>query len=164
MCSRKCWFVSFFLLFFCTFPIGNFLSEGRFWTTTLPHHTPPPIPKLSSITKTRILFVFVPKKVPVTFTKISLSEGLGYLKLHKGKVKKEGEKLPQITWNNVMKWNFFFFCVLHIFQIFPCTLGGKSKSVSFSRVYVCVKAKLTLVSFFLLFFMHLPLSLFSIFK
>ena len=55
----------FFLLFFCTFPIGNFLSEGRFWTTTLPHHTPPPIPKLSSITKTRILFVFVPKKVPV---------------------------------------------------------------------------------------------------
>ena len=34
-------------------------------TTTLPHHTPPPIPKLSSITKTRILFVFLPKKVPV---------------------------------------------------------------------------------------------------
>ena len=45
-----------------------------------------------------------------------------------------------------------FFCVLHIFQNFPCTLGEKSKSVSFSRVYVCVKAKLTLVSFFLLFF------------
>ena len=65
MCSRKCWIVSFFLLFFCTFPIGNFLSEGRFWTNTLPHHTPPPIPKLSSITKTRILFVFLPKKVPV---------------------------------------------------------------------------------------------------
>ena len=64
MCSRKCWIVSFFY-FFCTFPIGNFLSEGRFWTTTLPHHTPPPIPKLSSITKTRILFVFLPKKVPV---------------------------------------------------------------------------------------------------
>ena len=78
-----------FFTFFCTFPIGNFLSEGRFWTTTLPHHTPPPIPKLSSITKTRILFVFVPKKVPVTFTKISLSEGLGYLKLHKGKVQKK---------------------------------------------------------------------------
>ena len=54
-----------FFTFFCTFPIGNFLSEGRFWTTTLPHHTPPPIPKLSSITKTRILFVFLPKKVPV---------------------------------------------------------------------------------------------------
>ena len=58
-----------------------------------------------------------------------------------------------------MKWNVFFFCVLHIFQNFPCTLGEKSKSVSFSRVYVCVKAKLTLVSFFLLFyFVHLPLS------
>ena len=30
--------------------------------------------------------------------------------------------------------------------------GKKSKSVSFSRVYVCVKAKLTLVSFFFTFF------------
>ena len=57
------------------------------------------------------------------------------------------------SWDNVMKWNVFFFCVLHIFQNFPCTLGEKSKSVSFSRVYVCVKAKLTLVSFFLLFFL-----------
>ena len=63
------------------------------------------------------------------------------------------------SWDNVMKWNVFFFCVLHIFQNFPCTLGEKSKSVSFSRVYVCVKAKLTLVSFFLLFyFVHLPLT------
>ena len=51
---------------------------------------------------------------------------------------------------------FFFFCVLHIFQNFPCTLGEDSKSVSFLRVYVCVKAKLTLVSFFFPFFsMHL---------
>ena len=43
------------------------------------HHTPPPIPKLSSITKTRILFVFLPKKCPSfarTSTKMSLSEGL----------------------------------------------------------------------------------------
>ena len=54
-----------------------------------------------------------------------------------------------------------FFCVLHIFQNFPCTLGEKSKSVSFLRVYVCVKAKLTLVNIFLLFFMHLPLIDFS---
>ena len=59
-----------------------------------------------------------------------------------------------------MKWNVFFFCVLHIFQNFPCTLGEKSKSVSFSRVYVCVKARLTLVSFCLLFFScTFPLSL-----
>ena len=157
MCSRKCWFVSFFLLFFCTFPIGNFLSEGRFWTTTLPHHTPPPIPKLSSITKTRILFVFVPKKVPVTFTKISLSEGLGYLKLHKGKVQKKEGELPQITWDNEM---FFSFAFCTFFKIFHVRLGKKSKSVSFSRVYVCVKAKLTVVSFFLLFFiMHLSLRI-----
>ena len=55
------------------------------------------------------------------------------------------------SWDNVMKWNVFFFCVLHIFQNFPCTLGEKSKSVSFLRVYVCVKAKLSLVSFFLFF-------------
>ena len=41
---------------------------------------------------------------------------------------------------------------------FPCTLEEKSKSVSFSRVYVCVKAKLTLVSFFFtIFSMHLSL-------
>ena len=41
---------------------------------------------------------------------------------------------------------------LHIFHNFPCTLGGKKrKNVSFSRVYVCVKAKLTFVSFFFLF-------------
>ena len=58
-----------------------------------------------------------------------------------------------------MKWNVFFFCVLHIFQIFPGTLGEKSKSVSFSRVHVCVKAKLTLLVFFYFFFMHLPLRI-----
>ena len=56
------------------------------------------------------------------------------------------------SWDNVMKWKVFFFCVLHIFQNFPCTLGEKGKSVSFSRVYVCVKAKLTLVRFFFTFF------------
>ena len=59
------------------------------------------------------------------------------------------------SWDNVMKWNVFFFCLLHIFQNFPCMLVEKSKSVSFSRVYVCVKAKLTLVSFFYFFF-HAP--------
>ena len=55
-----------------------------------------------------------------------------------------------------MKWNVFFFCILHIFQNVPCTLGEKSKCVSFSRVYVCVKAKLTLVSFFFNFFFYAP--------
>ena len=35
-------------------------------------------------------------------------------------------------------------------------MGEKSKSVSFSRVYVCVKAKLTLVSFFYFFFAPSP--------
>ena len=98
MCSRKCWIVSFFLLFFLHLPHRQFsfidlcLSSKMYWTFNC-------------------------------------------------------------SWDNVMKWNVFFFCVLHIFQNFPCTLGEKSKSVSFSRVYVCVKAKLTLVSFFLLFFL-----------
>ena len=52
---------------------------------------------------------------------------------------------------------FFSFAFCTFFKIFHVRLGKKSKSVSFSRVYVCVKAKLTLVSFFLLFFLHLPL-------
>ena len=60
------------------------------------------------------------------------------------------------SWDNVMIWNVFFLCVLHIFQNFPCTLGEKSESVSFSRVYVCVRAKLTLVSFFFYFFFYAP--------
>ena len=60
MCSRKCWIVSFFY-FFLHLPHRQF----SFRREVLNHHTPPPIPKLSSITKTRILFVFLPKKVPV---------------------------------------------------------------------------------------------------
>ena len=52
---------------------------------------------------------------------------------------------------------FFSFAFCTFFKIFHVRLGKKSKSVSFSRGYVCVKVKLTLVSFFLLFFMHLPL-------
>ena len=35
-------------------------------------------------------------------------------------------------------------------------MGKKGKKVSFSRVYVCVKAKLTLVSFFSPFFAPFP--------
>ena len=46
---------------------------------------------------------------------------------------------------------FFSFAFCTFFKIFHVRLGKKSKSVSFSRVYVCVKAKLTVVSFFLLF-------------
>ena len=58
-------------------------------------------------------------------------------------------ELPQITWDNEM---FFSFAFCTFFKIFHVRLGKKSKSVSFSRVYVCVKAKLTLVSFFYFFF------------
>ena len=53
---------------------------------------------------------------------------------------------------------FFSFAFCTFFKIFHVRLGKKSKSVSFSRVYVCVKAKLTLVSFFFtVFSMHLSL-------
>ena len=45
--------------------LGFLLFFTSFRREVLNHHTPPPIPKLSSITKTRILFVFLPKKVPV---------------------------------------------------------------------------------------------------
>ena len=55
---------------------------------------------------------------------------------------------------------FFSFAFCTFFKIFHVRLGKKSKSVSFSRVYVCVKAKLTLVSFFYFFFMHLSLTLY----
>ena len=68
----------FFLLFFCTFPIGNFLSEGRFWTTTLPH----PSPNCHQSQKLEFCSYFCPKKCPsfaCTFTKMSLSEGFGTL-------------------------------------------------------------------------------------
>ena len=51
---------------------------------------------------------------------------------------------------------FFSFAFCTFFKIFHVRLGEKSKSVSFSRVYVCVKAKLTLVSFFLLFYAPSP--------
>ena len=54
---------------------------------------------------------------------------------------------------------FFSFAFCTFFKIFHVRLGKKSKSVSFLRVYVCVKAKLTLVSFFFYFFsMHLSLT------
>ena len=51
---------------------------------------------------------------------------------------------------------FFSFAFCTFFKIFHVRLGEKSKSVSFLRVYVCVKAKLTLVSFFYFFFAPSP--------
>ena len=52
---------------------------------------------------------------------------------------------------------FFSFAFCKFFKNFHVRLGKKSKSVSFSRVYVCVKAKLTLVSFFYFFLCTFPL-------
>ena len=47
----------------------------------------------------------------------------------------------------------------HFSQFSMYAWGEKRKNVSFSRVYVCVKAKLTFVSFFFLFiFLHLSLK------
>ena len=53
------------LLVFFTFFLHLLHRQFSFRREVLNHHTPPPIPKLSSITKTRILFVLLPKKVPV---------------------------------------------------------------------------------------------------
>ena len=56
---------------------------------------------------------------------------------------------------------FWRFCTF--FNIFYVRLGEKRKNVSFSRVYVCVKAKITFVSFFFLFiFLHLSLIHFQV--
>ena len=69
--------------------------------------------------------------------------------------KKEEEKLT--TTGNMGQYIVFAF--LHIFQNFLCTLGGKKgKMLVFTGVYVCVKAKLTLVRFFSFFFLHLSLT------
>ena len=129
----------FFFTFFCTFPIGNFLFEGRFWTTTLPHHTPQPIPKLSSITKTRILFVFLPKKVPVFCLYFYKNEPVWRIR---------HTALSDFSLNPSIRQLLIDVAASH---------GGKSQTVSFSRVYVCVKAKLTLVICFTFFSMHLSL-------
>ena len=53
------------LLIFFTFFLHLPHRQFSFRREVLNQHTPPPIPKLSSITKTRILFVFLLKKVPV---------------------------------------------------------------------------------------------------
>ena len=53
----------------------------------------------------------------------------------------------------------FFLAFLHIFQNFPCALGKKRIFFSFLRVYVCVKAKLKLISFFSPFFAPLTAKL-----
>ena len=138
MCSRNCWVVT----FFCTFPIGNFLSEGRFWTTTLPH----PSPNCHQSQKLEFCSYFCPKKCPsfaCTFTKMSLSEGFGTL------------PFQTFLWT-LPSDSYWLMLPPHIkahqkLKIFHVRLGEKSKSVSFSRVYVCVKAKLTLISFFYFF-------------
>ena len=72
--------------------------------------------------------------------------------------KKRGGKT---TTDNMGQCNemFFSFVFCTFFKIFHVCLGKKSKSVSFSRVYVCVKAKLTLVSFFYFFLRTFPLVL-----
>ena len=74
--------------------------------------------------------------------------------------KKSKKKLTSVSFmyvcvaENVELLVFFTFLLrFAIFQNFPCTLGEKSESVSFSKVYVCVKAKQLVFSFFLLFFL-----------
>ena len=135
MCSRKCWIVNFFYFFF-TFLIEAIFSDGRFWTATLPH----PSPNCHQSQKLEFCSYFCPKKCPsfaCTFTKMSLSEGFGTLPF-------------QIFLWTIPSDSYWFFKIFHV------RLGEKSKNVSFSRVYVCVKAKLKLFVFLLLFFAPSP--------
>ena len=67
-----------------------------------------------------------------------------------------GEKLTA-TGNIGQYIVFFVFAFLHIFQKNHVRLGEKRKILVFTGVYVCVKAKLTLVSFFPL-LLHLFLA------
>ena len=72
--------------------------------------------------------------------------------------KKEGGKLTT-TGNIDNIFVVLVFAFLHIFQNFPCTLGEKKgKLLVFTGVYICVKAKPTLASFFFLVFLHISLS------
>ena len=60
---------------------------------------------------------------------------------------KEGKKLTTTGKHGIMYQ--FLLAFLRIFQNFPGTLGEKiPKMLVFTRVYVCVKAKLTFVSYF----------------
>ena len=75
--------------------------------------------------------------------------------------KKEGGKLTT-TGNMGQNIFCFSFCVFAHFSKFSMyAWGKKGKMLVFTGVYVCVKAKLTLVSFFSLFFLHLSLSYIS---
>ena len=144
MCRRKCWIVSFFLLFFCTFPIGNFLSKGRFWTTTLPH----PSPNCHQSQKLEFCSYFCPKKCPSfarTFTKMSLSEGFGTLPFQTFLW-----TLPSDSYWLMLKM-FFSFAFCTFFKIFHVRLGEKRKNVSFYRRVCMCSRKWWNVSFFLLF-------------
>ena len=73
-----------------------------------------------------------------------------------GKVpKKRGGKLTT-TGNMGQHIVFLFLRFCTFFKIFHVRLGKKRKMLVFTGVYVCVKAKLTFVSFFFLFFAPFP--------
>ena len=125
--------------------------QFSFRREVLNHHTPPPIPKLSSITKTRILFVFLPKKyarlLPVLLQKWACLKDWAHCPSRH--FFEPFQKLRAT--DNMGQCNVFSFAFCTFFKNFHVRLGKKRKSVSFSRVYVCVKAKLTFVSFFYFF-------------
>ena len=69
----------------------------------------------------------------------------------------EGEKLTT-TGNMGQHIVFLFLRFCTFFKIFHVRLGKKGKMLVFTYVYVCVKAKLTFVSFVFLFFCTFPLE------
>ena len=70
-----------------------------------------------------------------------------------------GHKKKLTTTGNMGQHIVFCFCVFAHFSKFSMyDWGKKRKMLVFTGVYVCVKAKLTFVSFFSIFFLHLSLT------
>ena len=65
---------------------------------------------------------------------------------HRERLKKRRKKLTTTGKHGTTMYQVFFWRFYAFFKIFQARLGKNSKNVT--RVYVCVKAKLTFVSFF----------------
>ena len=167
MCSRKWWNVS---LFFPFSPnnegkMDNYLSEYRFWTiwcdilVTRGSYSPftltrPPPPRLFLT----FPFPVCPRARRLDghlwefdrLLRVFLWFCLSFI---------ANTKCTSFICFFYKNGQFFLFLrVCTFFTIFHVSLGKKGKMLVYLRVYVCVKAKLTFVSFFLLFFVHLSLT------
>ena len=107
------------------------------------------------IVKCQFLFPFFPNNSSnrqLSF-RVKVLNHMGLYLVHKGML------MLYLKHSNMRPCTFFYCCVFAYFSKFPMyTWRKKRKNVSFTRVYVCVKAKLTFDSFFPLFFAPFPIS------